>query len=255
MLVDSKKVAQIDIFETRNYDAFKPLNGQPKHRAAKNAPKLAKEIDSNEGNKIPIIVNSDFKVIDGNTRLEACRMLNAPVRYQIIDSDDSYSLELMRMMNAANQKWTTNNFIEFYAFAYDDYEYKKLSSFIGKNKISVGVIGEFDSRINKEDIEAGNLKKIDYKKLQSRVDMLILLDDSFGDYMKSKLHLARAIRKLYEYGEVDFAELIRKTKLHISDEMKNRKMNKIDGHLTALSIMQSCYNKKMKNKKRIYDDL
>jgi hypothetical protein len=256
MVENAKLVQEIKIFQTRHYEVFKPIEGQPQQRAAKNAPKLAEQIDPDVGNIIPIIVTKDFRVIDGNTRLEACKLIEAPVRFQIIDSNDKEALELMRMMNAANQPWTIQNFIEFYANAYQMENYQNLSKFMNLTGVSIGVLHELEPALDQGVIKAGKLGEIDYATLLTKVEKLQMLHTAIGKKnMPSKLHVARALNKILKYNSVDFTKLLRKTDAFLPRIMKQAAINKIDSSMTLLSLLQKCYNYKERTRIRIYNDL
>lgn len=60
----------------------------------------------------PIVVNSEFQIIDGQGRFEACRILSLPIFYVIdIDAD----INDCRRMNQYNAPWTANDYIDSYA--------------------------------------------------------------------------------------------------------------------------------------------
>ena len=254
-MVNAKRITSIDVYETKEYDALRPLPGQPINRAAKNASKLAKELVETGGNVIPVLVTERFEVIDGNTRVEACRLKGLPVRFQIIPANNEFALEMMRMMNAATTPWTINNFIGFYASAYNILAYKDLESFMEIHKISIGTLQELDQNISKEIIQNGRFTGTDWDTLEERVEHVKSMREALGQYMKSELHIARGIMKMIRYGFDNWDELYDKVKRYISREMRSAMMNRIDGSEAMLAIIQKCYNRRRQPKVRIYDDL
>lgn len=59
----------------------------------------------------PIIVNSNFEVVDGQHRLEAARELNIDIYYLI---DDEFSSESMIILNTNQKKWTANDYLKYW---------------------------------------------------------------------------------------------------------------------------------------------
>ncbi len=247
-------VSKIEIFETKDYGIFIPMQGQPKERAIKNAKGLEEHLKPSGGNIMPIIVNKDMKVIDGNTRLEACKTLGLPVKYQIIKNEND--IEMMKMMNASNKPWTQYNFIEFYAEAYEDINFKALKKFILKNNLSIGIYAPLHMELTATNIKDGNIGRIDYVKLQEKVDKLYGLLEAIGPFMTSKLQASRALAELLNYGAIESYDIFfKRISQNITKAMKDMSMNKINHKDELLMILQKSFNSGKKNKKRIYDDL
>ena len=60
---------------------------------------------------VPIIVNSNFEVLDGQHRLEACKVNQLPLYFIISDDMD---LESIRAINSVVKKWTLEDYLESY---------------------------------------------------------------------------------------------------------------------------------------------
>lgn len=101
----------MEVIKTTNYNIFK--------KYAKN-----REIDLNlvEIFKLnlakcnllqfrPVLVNDKMEVMDGQHRLEACRLLGLPVWYQV--KSDMNDNELL-ILNSVGKPWTMNDYLEFY---------------------------------------------------------------------------------------------------------------------------------------------
>lgn len=74
---------------TSNYDQFLRIdaNREVNKSHVKTLAESIKEQNLLEAN--PIIVNSDMEIIDGQHRLEACRLLHIPVPYVVVDNHTS----------------------------------------------------------------------------------------------------------------------------------------------------------------------
>ncbi len=244
------------IYRTLNYGQFKSLSGQPKERAKKNAMKLADELDTTKGNYIPIIVNEEFEVIDGNTRLEACKSKNYPVMYEVVDSDDVKSLELMKYMNAANKPWNTYNFIEFYALGYKIPEFVDFKDFIDDRNFAIGIYIAFDNNINQDDIRDGKLPIIDYILMNNRLDYASSLMIAVGDTIKSKQNIARALARFYTHGDFDKVRLLSAINKHWTNLLRKERVNSVIGEYMVAAMLQKCYNYGLsgKNRTRLFEE-
>jgi len=69
----------MNYLETKNYSIFKTIEI---NREVEDRPRLFKSIKDN-GQLIPIIVNKNFEVIDGQHRLHCCIELQIPVKYEV----------------------------------------------------------------------------------------------------------------------------------------------------------------------------
>ena len=110
-----------EVYSTSDYSKFKTIVGN-------------REVDSGHVSRIirefeevvqlnPIIVNSDFEVVDGQHRLEACKESNRNVEYIIVDND---SLKAVLSINNVNKKWNVMDYISNHAtLGNKDYSYIK----------------------------------------------------------------------------------------------------------------------------------
>lgn len=70
------------IFSTSDYTLFKKLKGNRRVKKNKNLPRELEEM----GQTSPIVVNSNFEVIDGQHRLEILKSRGKPVSFIISDT-------------------------------------------------------------------------------------------------------------------------------------------------------------------------
>ncbi len=121
--------------ETKDYDVFQQYDcNRQLHEG--NLKKLQKSI--NEQNMLksrPILIDEQFRVIDGRHRLEAARRLGIPIWYQV---HEGARPEDMIMLNNAVKSWGIPDYLNFYAK--NEYpNYIELANFIEKNKVDVNV--------------------------------------------------------------------------------------------------------------------
>jgi ParB/Sulfiredoxin domain len=121
------------IQKTLDFDKFKLIRGNrdiSKNRV--NA--LKKSIErQNLLYLVPIAVNKDMEIVDGQHRWAAAKILNVPIYYVIANGVD---LNDMIVLNAYQRSWNANDYLNLYV-KQNLPEYKKLAKFADTYNISV----------------------------------------------------------------------------------------------------------------------
>ena len=104
---DLKIVGQI--MSTKKYDDFKLMKGNRKLNKV-NYAKLVKSINE-EQLIIPILVNEKMEIIDGQHRFAACKDLNKPVYFFIING---YGIDQVKRANAVSSNWIKEDYLEMF---------------------------------------------------------------------------------------------------------------------------------------------
>lgn len=99
------------IYSTTDYDMFKTLDGN-RIVLESRVKKVIASINTHGYLKIPIMVNDDMEVVDGQARLEACKRLKLPVYYII---GGKIGLSDCIVMNTSITKWSKFDYIKSYA--------------------------------------------------------------------------------------------------------------------------------------------
>lgn len=116
-LTKKPEINEHEIYVTDEYDVFERMAGNRQIDEAHvvNLMKRMKKKDL----KVPIQVNQEFQVVDGQHRLEARRRLGLPVYYY---ATPDFQLEEVQELNAAQKKWTNDDFVSsFIELGYKDY--------------------------------------------------------------------------------------------------------------------------------------
>lgn len=97
------------IYTTSDYNTFKTLKG---NRAISelHVRRLVEAIKEKDL-QIPIIVDHDMNVLDGQHRLESYKITGNPVSYII---KDEFDLQDVRNVNSVNRKWTLTEYLMSY---------------------------------------------------------------------------------------------------------------------------------------------
>lgn len=94
---------------TKNYEQFTYVRGNrtidPLH-----LDRLSKAM-RNEYIPVPIIVNSNYEILDGQHRFEACKRNLLPLYFMVTDD---WSLNSIRSMNTMLKKWSVKDYVHSY---------------------------------------------------------------------------------------------------------------------------------------------
>lgn len=94
---------------TANLDIFgKVLGNRPRNEA--HVLRLMKSFQQ-EYIPVPILVNNNLEIIDGQHRVEAARRLGLPVSYICLNG---YGLAQVQRLNETNRTWVKNDFLDSY---------------------------------------------------------------------------------------------------------------------------------------------
>jgi hypothetical protein len=81
----------------------------------------------------PIVVNKQMEVIDGQHRLEAAKILNIDVCYQIVDPVQAHDIILL---NANQKKWSTEDYVNYYVSLGNE-DFIKLKQFCIQHEVTI----------------------------------------------------------------------------------------------------------------------
>ncbi len=121
--------------ETKDYDVFKNIDYNRDLKEG-NLKKLQKSITiANRLKSKPILIDEDFRVIDGKHRLEVARRMGIPIWYQIHEGGEPDDIILF---NNAVKSWSIPDHLNYYSKRGFE-QYVELDKFIKKNKVDVNV--------------------------------------------------------------------------------------------------------------------
>lgn len=96
-----------DIRKTNDYNKFKNIMGNRDLRGT-NYNRLIQSMQKKQL-IIPILVNSDFEIIDGQHRFEVCRRLELPLYYYVIDG---YGIDEVKRANLVGCNWVIDDYLK-----------------------------------------------------------------------------------------------------------------------------------------------
>lgn len=199
------------VFSTMNYELFSSLDG---NRIVN--PLHVKKIADSMKIKvlfIPIIVNEEFQVIDGQHRLEARKQLGLEVPYIICPN---YTLEDVHRANSNHKTWNNFDFLKGYAEAgLEDYKFLLEIYDFHDGKINITHILKFTSF--NEKVKSNIFKDGKFKIDQTKKNFYKKIISDFLRFHSKVNHLTNvhliidAFRKVYTIEGFDIERLIDKT--------------------------------------------
>ena len=171
----SAKISGV-IFETKNYENLKRLNGN-RPLNDNNVKKLKKSFETNGINKSkPVITDKDGNILDGEHRKEASIQMNLPVFFAIEDIHNN-SLELAIRLNSVQENWKVLDFVKSYA-ELGIIDYKNLLNLVQDEGITLSLAiwllyrtrnGDMQSKIKSGDIKCSSEDVIRVKNILRKI--------------------------------------------------------------------------------------
>lgn len=109
MKTPSQDIPVREIYKSYDYDKFKFLEYNRSVKDSRKLEKSIREIDITDC--CPIVVTSDYHIIDGQHRFSICKQLNRPIYYVIFKGEAERA---MVNLNVSATPWTQHEWLEYY---------------------------------------------------------------------------------------------------------------------------------------------
>ena len=231
-----------EVFETNNYNLFKFSKFNRNVIYRKDLMEEAKR-----GFIAPIIVNEDFIVIDGQSRLKHAEYAKVPIKYMVVEG--LTEKDIVRM-NTTQLSWSIKDYIQSYANE-GNAEYQKLIELlnsINMNVAPIAAIGlgflETGGRVTSA-VKNGEFKFVNYQETLQFLDYYsdFIQETELQNYSK----LSLAVYQIYKIKKFDKKRLIKK----INESRDKDKLNVSLDKNSYIEILLDMYN----NRTRINSDL
>lgn len=175
-----------EITKTTEYDSFK--NFSYNRKKGVNKKKLQELIDSIKENNYlhlhPIIVDSNFNVIDGQHRLRAAKTLNVPVFYV---QEDNISEKHVMNANTAQSSWSIEDIINFFAVKEQDTQYLRLNELMEELDLKPkGLLGLLFGVCNKQMIDLIKRGNFKFPENDSNTESLVNNYKKFKEFVDNR---------------------------------------------------------------------
>lgn len=230
------------IYSTTDYDSFKlradnrPINKDHVLVVAKSIEKI--------GQRQPVSIDTKNYIIDGQHRVEACRLLKIPFHY-VIDRNSTSTNDLTEIQ--IKREWTVSNRAGSFALSDDNYKFyneftKSYKEFSHTLRLSMLCNIPERSKKLEEDFKVGKFQVKNYKKACETAEML----RNFGQYYKGykSRGFVSAILTMKENKEFDLSRMMRKMPLRGRDLMDFSRTE------DYIKVLEEMYN--WKESKKVY---
>ena len=238
------------IYITSDYEMFSPFKAQPKLRAEKNMKNIKDSIIRTKGNIVPIEVNRDFEVVNGNTRLLTCKTYKLPIKFVVRSDEEISDAEFMKEVNIAQKQMTQRELVESLANIDGPkyVKYKDLDRFMKSidKRYTLAMLAKFESKISGYTLKDGTFDNVDYARLKRRTTIVIRVHNSFGNLQTSLSALCNVMGILMNIGLTNPGRLIHKIDVHGDLIFRRMKINKITDIPNMKRFLQTAYNYKEK---------
>ena len=195
-----------EIFTTKNYNLFKKLPGN----RPINAKNLREIIESmkEDYNPVNVIVNEKMEVIDGQHRIEACKILGFPVEYQC---RPGWGLAHAQRLNKVSKHWDAKDFANSFV-EQGNKHYAEYVDFQSKYKFSASVsialllgVNNTGGTTIKKLFNVGKFKVKSYNDAATMAEQLIEIGKHFNKAKKPRFISAMiTVMKHKEYSQKKF---------------------------------------------------
>ena len=223
-------------YATKQYSKFDFIKGNrgisPTHVNS-----LTNKINNGENFLVfkPIMVDAQFRVLDGQHRLLAAQAAGVHIWYNVVTG--KINLDTIARINESQRKWAPNNFVSMYA-SLGNSHYKAFESFCGAYKISVSTaMTLFGTHMTMKSLREGSLEVHDILSAEEVADALLDVRRyvKFAKYNR----FATAFKRVFEHTDYDHKRMMRK--------LKQRKdtVKKLTSVLDYIRLLEGIYNYSM----------
>lgn len=200
----------------------------------------------------PILVDGQMRIIDGQHRLEAAKLLGIEVYYQVNEETTHQDIVLL---NAYQKQWKTEDYINYY-ISLGNENYRKLQEAADRRSISITELLEVAKATNNsskgESLKNGSFTFFGDKEMEKIDDILDKLEkvyETIGRYVAeakpimTSHRLRRALCAILNRPETNFEVLIQKLTLRAEH------IRMCTTYVAYYSLLRDIYN--WKNQKPI----
>ena len=232
--------SNVQVYCTTDYSVFKHLEGN-RMIMDKRVGAIMDSIEKIGQKKVPILVNADMEVIDGQGRLEAFQRMGLPVYFIV---DPKAGIEDCIAMNVNMQNWKLDDYILSYATTNNPNkeDYKKLIDVLGdfSNDFPISLIVSVAGGVTTDGIRSGDFKFV--RTAEETREILSYLKQFVPVFKTCSLYYWAVYNITYKFDIVDKDELLRKVQMYQAEIIP------VHNQRTAMDILEEVFNKKKSKK-------
>ena len=236
------------VFQTSDYSLFSYVDGN-RNIKIPHLKRLQYSIQKKQI-PVPIIIDNNYNIYDGQHRFEACKNLNLPIYYIIVPE---LGLNDIQTLNANMKNWTTDDYCDSYCKLGTHPEYYKYRDYkerfkFGHNETLVLLNGssksEHESRGLWQDFRDGNFKVINYAE-SIEFAKKILMTEPYYDGCRRRSFVF-ALLHCFKQKQYDHKIFMKKLKFQSAKLFDQTTVQ------NYLILIEKIYNYKNKHKARLF---
>jgi hypothetical protein len=241
----------LQIHSTHDLSIFKTLNGN-RDLNMSNVDRIAKSILDNGFLKVPIVVNENFEIIDGQHRVEAAKKVNSIIYYVKVKN---YDLSTAILLNANASNWKTIDYVKSFCERGNS-NYLKLMQLYESNKdFGLNTCAELTTDfiyrlvLNKDNSKSDVIKtgEFIYNDVNDAEYIFESMRKIHGNIPEAKSSLfCRTIKMCLKNPDFKLQDFVYKVNKHPHTYRKSNTISVI------MANIEYIYNYDNKTKKRIY---
>jgi len=241
----------LQIHSTHDLSIFKTLNGN-RDLNMSNVDRIAKSILDNGFLKLPIVINENFEIIDGQHRVEAAKKVNSIIYYVKVKN---YDLSTAILLNANASNWKTIDYVKSFCERGNS-NYIKLMQLYESNKdFALNTCAELTTDfiyrlvLNKDNSKSDAIKtgEFIYNDVNDAEYIFESMRKIHGNIPESKSSIyCRTIKLCLKNPEFKLNDFAYKANKHPDQYRKSSTISVI------MANIEHIYNYNNKTKKRIY---
>jgi hypothetical protein len=219
------------IYVTNNYDLFTTIKGN-RLINQRNYSKLLKSMKE-EQLCVPILVNEDYGVIDGQHRLQVCKELGLPVYFIV---KENYGLEQVKRCNLVGSVWLKTDFLNMFV-EQEIHSYLTFKSLIEHHNVALTCLLKIVALVQQKNLsvvsyqfENGEFTLTDEDIIGVEKFFICLEDFNFFTDYKSKSFLSAFIKL---YTQTSYKHDTMRSKLKLRSFILKKSTNE-EGYLSTL---------------------
>lgn len=241
----------LQIHSTHDLLIFKTLNGN-RDLNMSNVDRIAKSIIDNGFLKVPIVVNENFEIIDGQHRVEAAKKVNSIIYYVKVKD---YDLSTAILLNANASNWKTIDYVKSFCERGNS-NYLKLMQLYESNKdFGINTCAELTTNFiyrlvhNKDNKQSDVIKtgEFIYNDVNDAEYIFESMRKIHGNIPEAKSSMyCRVIKLCLKNTDFNLKDFVNKVLQYPQHYRKSNTLSVI------MSNIEFIYNHNNKTKKRIY---
>lgn len=244
------------IYQTTDYSIFKKIS-KNRNTSSNHVVKLVASIKQKNLTKdLPVIVNHNYEILDGQHRLESCQQLNLPVWYKF-----AYDMTVndISLINSMSKAWTLKDYLHEQVKSGNE-NYVKFKEFMewancNSENITLKIINNIQYTLKDSGIGVGGEGTNKFKIGK----FVYPANDNYArKYVMQLKRLSEFTTKKnpYDRSLVSALDLISKTKNFDFDrlisKLQNYPIGVYNDYATLIDNLEKAYNYNVQNDKKIF---